>query len=80
VEAYDVDMWGTCVRVQPGERLRVEVMSGAFPLLTRNLNTGGDLGLETQPIVGHQPIFHEPGRLSSVTLPVVDQVREIETP
>ena len=31
-ETYQIDMWGTCVAVRPGERLRVSIMSGAFPV------------------------------------------------
>ncbi len=79
-ETYQIDMWGTCVSVRPGERLRLAIMSGAYPLLTRNLNTGGDLGLETEPVVAHQTVYHEAGRLSFVTLPIVDRTREIATP
>lgn len=79
-ETYDIDMWGTCVGVRPGERLRVAVMSGAYPVLTRNLNTGGDLARETTPVVAHQKVFSEPGRLSYITLPVVPAVRVIPTP
>ncbi len=79
-ESYQIDMWGTCVGVRPGEHLRLAVMSGAFPVLTRNLNTGGDLGRETTPVVAHQTVFHEPGRLSFVTLPVVGSVKAIPTP
>src|SRR5262249_54210261 len=76
-ESYQVDLWGTCVAVQPGERLRFAVMSGAFPVLTRNLNTGGDLSRETQPVVAHQVLYH---RLSFVTLPIVNGLQEIKTP
>jgi len=79
-ETYQIDLWGTCVAVRPGERLRLAIMSGAYPLLTRNLNTGGDLSRETTPVVAHQTVFHRAGRLSFVTLPVVHNVREIETP
>ena len=77
---YDIDMWGTCVGVRPGEHLRVAVMSGAYPVLTRNLNTGGDLARETTPVVAHQTVFSAPGRLSWITLPVVPAVRVIPTP
>ncbi len=79
-ETYDIDMWGTCVGVRPGEHLRVAVMSGAYPVLTRNLNTGGNLPRETTPVVAHQTIFSAPGRLSWITLPVVPAVRAIPTP
>lgn len=79
-ERYEIDLWGTCVAVKPGERLRLSVMSGAFPLLTRNLNTGGDLALETKGVVARQAVHHQPGQLSFVTLPFASGVREIATP
>jgi predicted acyl esterase len=55
-------------------------MSGAYPVLTRNLNTGGDLSLETKAVVAHQTVYHQPRRLSFVTLPIVDRPQGITTP
>lgn len=77
---YEIDLWGTCVVVRPGERLRLAVMSGAFPLLARNLNTGGDLGTESIGVVARQTIHHEPDRPSFVTLPIIDRPRWIPRP
>lgn len=77
-ETYQLDLWGTCVAVRPGERLRLSVMSGAFPLLARNQNTGGPIGADTQILVARQQIFHDAARRSFVTLPIVDHPREIE--
>ncbi|MCC7133528.1 MAG: CocE/NonD family hydrolase [Gemmatimonadales bacterium] len=77
---YQIDLWGTCVVVRPGERLRLAVMSAAFPLLARNLNTGGDLGAETEGVVARQAIHHEPGRLSYLTLPIIDRPNWIPKP
>jgi putative CocE/NonD family hydrolase len=77
VERYDIDMWGTCVAVRPGERLRLSVMSAAFPLLVPNFNTGGDLGLETTPVVARQSIHRSGPRASYVSLPVVPEPRAV---
>jgi putative CocE/NonD family hydrolase len=77
-ETYHLDLWGTCVALTPGQTLRLSVMSGAFPLVTPNLDTGGPLGTERTPVVAHQAVYHERGRLSSVTLPIVDAPRWIE--
>ena len=79
-ETYQLDLWGTCVTVAPGERLRLSVMSGAFPLLTPNLNTGGPLGTESRPVIAHQVILHDQAAKSFVTLPIVDQPRRIPMP
>lgn len=80
VERYDLDLWGTCVAVHPGERLRLAVMSAAFPLLVPNFNTGGDLGLETTPIVARQTVYRSGLRASFVELPVVPSPREAPAP
>jgi predicted acyl esterase len=80
VERYDLDLWGTCVAVQPGERLRLAVMSAAFPLLVPNFNTGGDLGLETTPVVAGQSIYRGGSRASFVSLPVVAAPRVVPKP
>jgi putative CocE/NonD family hydrolase len=80
IETYQLDLWGTCVGAKPGERLRLSIMSGAFPLLARNLNTGGDLATETTPVVADQAVHHGPGRRSFVTLPVIDRPEWIAKP
>ena len=79
-ETYDIDLWGTCVTVEPGERLRLAIMSGGFPLLTRNLNTGGPIGSDTTGVVAHQEVCHDEMRASYVTLPVVESPHYISTP
>jgi len=80
VERYQLDLWGTCVAVRPGERLRLAVMSAAFPLLVPNYNTGGDLGRETEPVVAHQSIWRGGARASFVTLPVLPSPRFADKP
>jgi putative CocE/NonD family hydrolase len=80
VETYQLDLWGTCVAVQPGERLRLSLMSGAFPLVDRNLGTAGSIAAETRGVVAHQEILHAGTRATFVTLPILDHPVEIGTP
>ncbi len=56
-EVYEVRiaLWDTCVRVEPGHRIRVEVASSALPKYDVNLGTGGDMITETKGVPGHQP-------------------------
>ena len=70
-EAYDIDNWATCQLFGRGHRLRLEVLSSAFPKWDRNLNTGGPLGDETKAIVADQAVHHGRGTESWVTIPVV---------
>ncbi|MHB1327296.1 MAG: CocE/NonD family hydrolase [Gemmatimonadales bacterium] len=80
VERYDLDLWGTCVLVKPGERLRLAVMSAAFPLLVPNFNTGGDLALETTPVIAEQTIRRGGAYASFISLPVVPAPRVVPKP
>ena len=49
-EVYEVcvAMWDTCLRLEAGHRLRLEVASSAFPKIDVNLGTGGDMVTETE--------------------------------
>src|SRR5262249_45028010 len=69
-ETYPIGLWGTCVGVREGEQLRLAVMSAAFPVLDRNLNTGESVARGTRMVVAHQAVWHEAGKVSSVTLPI----------
>lgn len=71
VEAYDIDLWSTCTEFAAGHRIRVEVASSAFGKFDRNLNTGGRLGHEVEPVVATQTIFHQKGLESHILLPIV---------
>jgi hypothetical protein len=70
-EEYEIDCWSTCIRLQKGHRLQVEISSSAFPKFDRNLNTGGPIGTEKEGIPAEQTVFHEGGRASYLTVPVV---------
>jgi putative CocE/NonD family hydrolase len=68
--SFSADAVGVCFL--PGHRIRVEVTSSWFPEYDRNTNSGADNNfLDDRLVVAHQRIYHEPGRASYITLPVV---------
>jgi uncharacterized protein len=62
-------MWPVGHRFAAGHRLRLQVSSGAHPVYARNLGTGEPVATATRMQTADQAVYHEPGRLSSVTLP-----------
>lgn len=71
VEEYDVDCWSTCIRLDTGHRLRLEISSSAFPKFDRNMNTGGPLGTESKGVIAQQTVYHDRLRPSRLIVPVV---------
>jgi uncharacterized protein len=71
VYEYQLDLWQTGLTIKPGSRLRVEVASAAFPLFSRNLNTGGHNEKESEFVSAKQTIFHDREYPSHVLLPVL---------
>jgi putative CocE/NonD family hydrolase len=69
-EVYEVSivMWDTCVRLEPGHRLRLDIASSAFPKADVNLGTGGDMVTETKGVIAHNQIWHTPARPSRLLL------------
>jgi putative CocE/NonD family hydrolase len=70
-EAYAIDAWATCIAMQPGHRLRLEISSSAFPKFVPNLNTGGAGGSETLGVKASQTVFHDREHPSYVMVPIV---------
>lgn len=54
-----------------GHRLRVEISSSNFPRFDRNPNTGRPIATENKPIIANQAVFHRPGALSHILLPII---------
>jgi predicted acyl esterase len=68
--SFSADAVGVCFL--PGHRIRVEVTSSWFPEYDRNTNSGAENNfLDDRLVVAHQRVYHEPGRASYITLPVV---------
>ncbi len=69
-EVYEVRivMWDTCVRLDPGHRIRVEVASSALPKFDVNLGTGGDMITETEGVQAINRIWHDASRPSRLII------------
>ena len=69
-EVYEVRiaLWDTCVRLDAGHRIRVEVASSALPKFDVNLGTGGDMITETEGVQATNRIWHSPGRPSRLII------------
>jgi putative CocE/NonD family hydrolase len=65
-QVYEVRivMWDTCVRLDAGHRIRVEVASSALPKFDVNLGTGGDMITETEGVHATNRIWHDASRPS----------------
>ncbi len=66
-----IAMMPTAITFGRGHRIRLQVSSGAHPMIVRNLGTGEPLRTATRLQVADQEIFHDPEHVSSVVLPVV---------
>jgi putative CocE/NonD family hydrolase len=64
-------LWPAAHVFRRGNRLRLQVSSGAHPRYARNTGTGEPLGTATRLVRADQQVFHDPGRPSAVVLPVV---------
>jgi len=73
VYKYTLDIWQTGITIPAGDSLRVEVSSAAFPMFSRNLNTGGHNEKETKFVKAEQTIFHSAEYPSHVLLPVIPE-------
>jgi uncharacterized protein len=66
-----VDLWPTSMLFREGHRIRVEVSSSNYPRYDRNPNTNHDISTETAPLIATQTVYHSPGRISRIVLPVI---------
>jgi putative CocE/NonD family hydrolase len=66
-----VDAGVTSYVFEPGHRIRLEVSSSNFPRFDRNFNNTKPIADETRMVKAHQTVYHRPGYLSAVILPVV---------
>jgi putative CocE/NonD family hydrolase len=65
-----VDLWPTAYHFRPGERVRLQVSSGAHPRFVRNLGSGEPLGSGSTLRVADQSVYHDPDHPSVIMLPV----------
>ena len=55
----------------PGHRIRIEVSSSNSHKSDRNLNNGGELGIDPEVVVAKQTVYHDLERASHILLPVI---------
>lgn len=70
----DIDLDPTAVQFKPGECIRIDVASSAFPLLARHPNTTTDPASVRSPAEFRralQIVYHDRGRPSQLRLPVL---------
>jgi putative CocE/NonD family hydrolase len=68
-----LELWPTANRFKRGQRVRLQVSSGAHPRFPRNPGSGEPVGEETTLKLADQMLYHDPAHPSSVTLPVTGQ-------
>jgi putative CocE/NonD family hydrolase len=74
---YEIPIGPVGVKLDTGERIRVQVTSNDFPQWDRNLNTGNSPSSEglASAIVATQAVYHDAEHPSSITLPVWSAAR-----
>lgn len=68
-----VAMSATAYCFRAGQRIRLQVSSGAHPRFARNLGTGEPLAAGVRMVVAEQTIYHDATHPSALLLPVVHQ-------
>ncbi|MEO7003662.1 MAG: CocE/NonD family hydrolase, partial [Ktedonobacterales bacterium] len=66
-----IDLWPTAYRFRRGQRIRVQVSSGAHPRFARNAGSGEPVATATTLRVAEQTVYHDAAHPSAVLLPVV---------
>ena len=66
-----IDLWPTAYRFRRGQRVRIQVSSGAHPRFVRNPGTGEPLATATKLQVAEQRVYHDPEHPSVILLPVI---------
>jgi putative CocE/NonD family hydrolase len=69
-----VELWPTAYRFLKGQRIRVQVSSGAHPRFVRNPGTGEPLATGTKLCIAEQTVYHDPEHPSALVLPVHQRV------
>ena len=71
VYKFRIEAANTCIVLQPGEAIRLDITSSLFPDADRNLNTFGRVGYESEGIIAHQSVFHDKEHPSALILPII---------
>ena len=66
-----INIWPTAYHFCPGQRIRLQISSGAHPRFVRNPGTGEPLPTATKLQIAEQSVYHDPEHPSVVVLPVI---------
>lgn len=66
-----INIWPTAYHFQKGQRLRLQVSSGAHPRFVRNPGSGEPLASGTKLCLADQTLYHDPQHPSAILLPVL---------
>lgn len=66
-----IEVWPTAYHFRKGQRIRVQVSSGAHPRFVRNLGSGEPLATGTKLCIARQTVYHDPEHPSALLLPVL---------
>jgi uncharacterized protein len=66
-----IEVWPTAYHFRKGERIRLQVSSGAHPRFVRNTGSGEPLTTGTKLCVADQVVYHDPEHPSAILLPVL---------
>jgi putative CocE/NonD family hydrolase len=66
-----IAVWPTAYHFRKGQRIRVQVSSGAHPRFVRNPGSGEPLTSGTKLCVAEQVVYHDPEHPSAILLPVL---------
>jgi uncharacterized protein len=71
IRRVTIDLLSTAHCFKTGHRIRLQVSSGAYPMLGRNLGTGEPIATGTRMQSADQEVFHDASHFSNVVIPVV---------
>jgi putative CocE/NonD family hydrolase len=66
-----INLWPTAYHFSRGQRIRVQVSSGAHPRFARNLGTGEPVATATKLVIADQTVYHDPEHPSAILLPIL---------
>ncbi|MEZ4642858.1 MAG: CocE/NonD family hydrolase [Chloroflexota bacterium] len=67
----EIDLWATAYHFEAGQRLRLQLSSGAHPRFARNLGTDESAWTGTEMAAAQQTIYHDAARPSHLLLPLL---------
>jgi len=71
--SLQLELWPTAYYFKRGQRIRIQISSGAHPRFARNPGSGERAGEESTLRLADQRVYHDPEHPSLIILPVVSR-------